>query len=185
MMKRPTFSVRSMVFTAIMAALLCIAAPFSIPVPSAVPLSLASFVVCLIGALLGKKKGCAAVGVYILLGMIGLPVFSGFMGGFAHVVGVTGGYIIGYIPCVFLTGLFTELSGGKLRGMVAGMTLGTLALYILGTAWFMLFTDSELTAALAGCVMPFLPSDVLKIVAASALAVPLRNRLLPVIKGGG
>ncbi len=183
MTNKPHLSVRSMVFTAIMAALLCIAAPFSLPIPSAVPLSLATFVIYLIGALLGKGKGTAAVGLYILIGMVGLPVFSGFMGGFAHVVGVTGGYIIGYIPCVFLTGLFTELTGGKLRGMVTGMTLGTLALYAFGTVWFMLFTGSGLTAALAGCVVPFLPTDVLKIVAACAVGAPLRNRLLPVIKG--
>lgn len=181
MTKKPHISVRSMVFIAIMAAVLCIAAPFSLPIPSAVPLSLATFVIYLIGALLGWKKGCAAVGVYILLGLVGLPVFSGFMGGFARIAGVTGGYIIGYLPCVLLTGFFTELTGGKLRGIVTGMTLGTLALYTFGTVWFMLFTDSGLAAALAGCVMPFLPSDVLKIVAASALAVPLRNRLLPVI----
>ncbi len=183
MMKKPVFSVRSMVFTAIMAALLCIAAPFSLPIPSAVPLSLATFMIYLIGALLGRAKGTAAVGVYILIGAVGLPVFSGFMGGFAHVAGVTGGYIIGYIPCVFLTGLFTELSCGKLRGIVTGMTLGTLALYAFGTIWFMLFTGSELTAALTGCVMPFLPFDVLKMIVACAVAVPLRNRLLPVIKG--
>lgn len=183
MTKKPDISVRSMVFIAIMAAVLCIAAPFSLPIPSAVPLSLATFVIYLIGALLGWKKGCAAVGVYILLGMVGLPVFSGFMGGFAKIAGVTGGYIVGYLPCVLLTGFFTELTGGKLRGMVTGMTLGTLALYAFGTVWFMLFTGSDILAALAGCVMPFLPSDVLKIVAASALAMPLRSRLLPIIKG--
>ncbi len=181
MTKKHNISVRSMVFIAIMAAVLCIAAPFSLPIPSAVPFSLATFVIYLIGALLGWKKGCAAVGVYILLGLVGLPVFSGFMGGFARIAGVTGGYIIGYIPCVFLVGFFAELTNGKLRGMVTGMTLGTLALYAFGTVWLMLFTGSGLTTALAGCVIPFLPSDVLKIIAASALAVPLRNRLQPVI----
>ena len=171
-----------MVFTAIMAAVLCIAAPFSLPIPSAVPLSLATFVIYLTGALLGWKKGCAAVGVYILLGMVGLPVFSGFMGGFARIAGVTGGYIVGYLPCVLLTGFFTEITGGKLRGMVTGMTLGTLALYAFGTAWFMLFTGSGLAAALAGCVIPFLPADILKIIAASALAAALRKKLMPMMQ---
>lgn len=180
-MTKKTLSVRSMVFTAIMTAVLCVAAPFSIPIPSAAPLSLATFAIYLIGTLLGRSKGSAAVALYILIGMVGLPVFSGFMGGFAKVAGVTGGYIIGYVPCVFLTGLFTELSGGKLRGMVAGMIFGTLALYVLGTIWFMLFTGSGLSEALAGCVIPFLPADVLKMIAACGVSVPLRNRLLPIM----
>lgn len=180
-MTKKTISVRSMVFIAIMSAVLCVAAPFSIPVPSTVPLSLATLAIYLIGTLLGRNKGTVAVVLYILIGMVGLPVFSGFMGGFAKVAGVTGGYIIGYIPCVFLTGLFTEISGGKLRGMVAGMIFGTLALYTIGTIWFMLFTGSELSAALAGCVMPFLPADVLKMIAACGVSVPLRNRLLPIM----
>ncbi|MBE6902531.1 MAG: biotin transporter BioY [Ruminococcaceae bacterium] len=174
-------SVRAMVFTAIMAAVICIAAPLCVPVPSGIPLSLATFAVMLSGTLLGRGKGTAAVAVYILLGLVGIPVFSGFMGGFAHIAGATGGFILGYLPCAFLTGLFTELFGGKAWAMVTGMALGTLSLYALGTVWFMLYTGSGLAAALLGCVVPFLVGDAVKIVAVCALAVPLRKKLLPML----
>ena len=170
-------SVRGMAFTAIVSAVICIAAPLCVPVPSGIPLSLATFAVMLGGALIGKVRGTAAVAVYILLGLVGVPVFSGFMGGFAHIAGATGGYIIGYLPCAFLTGLFTELFGGKAWAMAAGMMLGTLSLYALGTAWFMLYTGSELVAALLGCVVPFLIGDAVKIAAVCALAVPIRKKL--------
>ncbi len=175
-------SVKGMAFTAIMAAVLCVAAPFSLPTPSAVPLTLASLAVYLTGALLGKGRGTAAVCIYVLLGLVGLPVFGGFMGGLAVIAGPTGGYILGYIPCVFLTGLLTERFSGRLHGMAAGMVSGTIMLYALGTAWFMLLTGSGITAALMGCVLPFLPWDAVKIAAACALSVPLRSRLSAVIK---
>lgn len=170
-----------MVFTAIMAAVICVFAPFSIPL-GAVPLSLATFAVYLAAALLGKAKSCAAVAVYILIGLVGVPVFSGFMGGFAVLSGMTGGYIIGYLPCAFLTALFTARFGGRLWAMAVGMALGTIALYTFGTAWFMIFTSSELIAALTTCVLPFLIGDTAKIAAACALAVPLRKKLLPMME---
>lgn len=181
MTNKHKFSVRGMVFTAIMAAVICVFAPFSIPM-GAVPLSLATFAVYLTAALLEKARSCAAVGVYILIGLVGVPVFSGFMGGFTVISGMTGGYIIGYLPCAFLTALFTQRFGGKLWAMAAGMALGTVALYIVGTAWFMVFTGSELVAALAACVIPFLIGDIIKIAAACALALPLRKKLLPMIE---
>lgn len=170
-----------MVFTAIMAAVICVFAPFSIPM-GAVPLSLATFAVYLAAALLGKAKSCAAVAVYILIGLVGVPVFSGFMGGFAVMSGMTGGYIIGYLPCAFLAALFTERFSGRLWAMATGMALGTVALYAVGTAWFMAFTGSELIAALTACVLPFLIGDIAKIAAACALALPLRKKLLPIIE---
>ena len=170
-----------MAFTAIMAALICIAAPLCVPVPSGVPLSLATFAVMLSGTLLGRVRGTAAVAVYILIGLVGVPVFSGFMGGFAHIAGATGGFIIGYLPCAFLAGLFTELFGGRAWAMVTGMTLGTLSLYAVGTIWFMVCTGSGLAAALLGCVVPFLIADALKIAAVCAAAVPLRKKLMPLL----
>ena len=174
---------REMVFTAIAAALICISAPFVIPLPSAVPLSLATVMVYLSGTILGKTKGTLAVVIYLLIGLVGLPVFSGFTGGLSWFAGVTGGYLIGYIPCTFLTGLFTEAFSGKIWAMVTGMVLGTISLYVIGTAWFMLFTGSDMTSALFSCVVPFLVSDIIKIVGVTAISLPLRKKLNPIIKG--
>lgn len=179
-MDKRRLSVRETVFVAVMAAVMCVFAPLSIPM-GAVPLSLATLVVYLDGALLGKAKGCAAVIVYIFIGLAGVPVFSGFIGGLAAVTGITGGYIIGYIPCAYITALFAQRFGGRILAMAAGMVLGTAALYIFGTAWYMLLTGAEIAAALAACVIPFLAGDAVKIAAACALAAPLRKKLLPVM----
>ncbi len=175
--KQSKLTVKSMVFTAIMAAVICIAAPFSIPMPGLVPVSLATFAVYLAGALLGGKKGTLAVVIYILIGAVGLPVFSGFAGGFAKLLGVTGGYIIGYVPCVLLTGIFADKFSAKIWALPLGMVLGTIALYAFGTVWYMIQTGSALVPALLGCVVPFLIGDAIKIALATALAFPLKSRL--------
>ena len=172
-----TVSVKSMVFTAIAAAIICVAAPFSVPLPGLVPISLATFAVYLAGGLLGPKRGSIAVVIYILIGAVGLPVFSGFSGGFAKLLGVTGGYIIGYIPCALLTGIFADMNTKKHWSMPVGMALGTIACYAFGTAWFMIATGTPFLAALASCVVPFLVGDAIKIVAACAVTVPLKSRL--------
>lgn len=176
MKEQKKLNVRAMVFTAIAAALICVASPFSIPMPGLVPLSLGTFAIYLCGALLGGKRATVAVAVFILIGAVGLPVFTGFTGGFAKLLGVTGGYIIGYIPLAFITGIFAEKFKNVLL-MPAGMVLGTAALYAFGTAWFMISTGSGLGAALMSCVVPFLIGDGIKIALATVIAKPLRSRL--------
>lgn len=171
------FTVRGMVFMAIFAAIICIAAPFSVQV-GPIPITLATFAIYLAGAMLGGKRGMIAVIVYIMLGAAGLPVFSNFNGGFAALLGPTGGYIIGYVPLVLLTGIFAEMNSKKHRTMmVIGMLLGTAALYTFGTAWFMIMTGSSLGRALALCALPFIPGDLLKIVCVTAIALPLKEKL--------
>ena len=100
-------AVRKMTEVAIFSALLCVISPFAIPIGS-VSITLATFGVYLSGAVLGCKKGGAAVAVYLMLGFIGLPVFSGFMGGVQRLIGPTGGYLVGYIPCAMITGFFSR-----------------------------------------------------------------------------
>ena len=161
------------------AALICVAGPLSIPA-GPVPLSLASFAVYIAGAVLGPKKGTIAVALYLVIGTIGVPVFSGFSGGFQKLAGVTGGYLAGYIPCALLTGLGAERavkSGARRWILPAAMAAGTLALYGIGTAWFMAQTGNALGAALSLCVVPFLPGDAAKIIGACLLTFPVRKAL--------
>lgn len=184
---------------AMMGAVLCVLAPFSIPVPvSPVPFSLATAVVYLAGVLLGAKKGVACVIVYLLLGMIGLPVFSGFSGGVGVLLGPTGGYLIGYIPCVFVTGgllergwLFKQKKkcfGVEEKAVrpwwrivwnAFAMALGTILCYALGTAWFLCIMDGtySLVQALLVCVVPYVVFDMIKILAVAAIAGPIRKIL--------
>lgn len=165
-----------MALTALFAAVLCAAAPFSIFI-GPVPLSLATLMIYLAAGALDWKSGAVSVVLYVLLGMIGLPVFSGFEGGFQKIVGVTGGFIIGYIVCALGTGLVIALFRGKLWAYALGMVIGTILLYTCGTAWFMFQTRTALPASLALCVTPFLPGDAVKIVIACIAAPKLRVAL--------
>lgn len=169
---------RDMTIVAVMAALLCVAGPLTIAI-GPIPLSLCSFAVYLAGAVLGAKRGTLAVALYLLIGLVGVPVFSGFSGGFQKLVGVTGGYLVGYLACVWLTGLGARDETKKAAGwrLPLHMVLGTIALYAVGTAWFMLQTKNALVAALGMCVIPFLPGDAIKIIAASLLARPIRRAI--------
>lgn len=182
--KKGIFSVRSMVFMAIFAAIICVAAPFAVPLPGGmVPISLGTFAIYLTGALLGGKRGTVSVAVYIMLGAVGLPVFTNFMGGFAKILGPTGGYIIGYIPLVLITGIFADMPSKKHWTMPVGMVLGTAVMYAFGTVWFMIMNGTPLGAALLNCVVPFLIDDSLKIVFATIIAVPLKSRLNAIMTG--
>ena len=168
--------VKDMTLTAVMAALVCIAGPLTIPA-GPIPLSLATFAVYLSGTVLGKKRGTIAVALYLLIGIIGVPVFSGFSGGFQKLAGVTGGYLVGYLPCAFLSGLGAERAEEESRIWIlpAKMAAGTAVLYTIGTAWFMIQSGNALGTALSLCVVPFLPGDAVKIAAAVMLTVPVRK----------
>lgn len=186
--KRRKLTLKDMTFVAVMAALICIAAPVSVPL-GAVPLSLAGFVVCLAGGLLGSRRGTLAVLIYIMLGAVGLPVFSGGNGGFGQLFGITGGYIAGYIPCALISGIFSDKfckvpPKGKnpfrsgVWAIPVGMAAGTLVLYVVGTAWFAAVQGISPWAAAAVCVLPFIPGDIIKIACASGITISLRHRLI-------
>ena len=184
--KRSSY-VRNMVFTAMFAALICVAAPFSIQV-GPIPISLATFAIYLTGAILGGKRGMVATIVYIMIGAVGLPVFSGFRGGFGVLFGMTGGYIIGYIPLVLITGIFAEMNSKKINRVIVtviGMILATAALYTFGTIWYMIVSGNDLITSLKTCVLMFIPGDAIKIACVTAVSVPLRAKLNHAMFGSG
>ena len=168
---------KDITLTAMMTALICVAGPLSLWI-GPIPLSLASFAVYMAGAILGAKRGTAAVALYLVIGFCGIPVFSGFTGGLPRLAGVTGGYLVGYLPCAYLTGLGADSSPDSprfCRSLLPAMLLGTAVLYLVGTAWFVILTGSSVSAALSACVLPFLPGDAFKILAVSFLALPVRK----------
>ena len=171
---------KDMTLTAVMASLICIAGPLTIQA-GPIPLSLATLAIYLAASVLGAKKGTLAVTLYLLIGIIGIPVFSGFSGGFQKLAGVTGGYLAGYLPCAYLSGLGTDLQKGTEKRKwlpPVMMAAGTLVLYLIGTLWFMKQSGNAFGAALSFCVLPFLPGDAVKIAAAALLAPPLRMAVL-------
>ena len=108
-MKNKKLTTYQMAVTALMAAALCVLGPLSVPI-GAVPISLANFVICLTAWLLGPKFGTLSVAVYLLIGLVGVPVFSGYGAGIAKLAGPTGGYLVGYLLLAFIGGLFIEMS---------------------------------------------------------------------------
>ena len=151
-------------------------------VPMTVPFTMQTFAVCLIAALLGLRGGLWAVGCYILLGAVGAPVFAGFKGGLGALLGVTGGYIVGFLFTALVVGLTADRLGRRVPVLAAAMAAGVLLCYAFGTAWFVLvYTRNSgpigVGAALAWCVLPYLIPDAVKI----ALAATLTGRLHPLL----
>ena len=172
------FSTQSLVLTALMTAVTCILAPMSIPIPfSPVPLTLTNFVVEISIFLLGWKKATASFIIYLLLGLCGLPVFSGFSGGVGKFAGPTGGYLIGFILLTVIGGLFAEHFHWKRSACTVGMVLGMAVTYAFGTAWLCLQLNLSFTAGLFTGVIPYLPGDAVKIALAVAFGPVLKKRV--------
>ncbi len=150
-----------------------------ITVPFAVPFTMQLFAVYFTAILLGGKSGTIAVAVYLLLGAIGIPVFSGGKGGFSALIGPTGGYLFGMLLIGGAYWLSTRLFGRKLPVEILSLVLGTLLCYLLGTALFAAQSAQHgFFAALSLCVLPFLLPDACKLAMALVLGRRLRKALL-------
>lgn len=161
---------------AVMTAVLCVLGPMSIPI-GAVPISLATFVLYLMVYILGTTGASISTLVYLLLGLTGLPVFSGYSGGFAKLAGPTGGYLVGYIFIALIGGIILKRSRANTVISALGLVLGTAVLYVFGTAWFVILMDVTVGYALTVCVLPFILIDLGKIVVATLIGKPVRSAL--------
>lgn len=174
-------NIKDLCYIALCVALMAICSWISIP--TVVPFTLQTMGVFLCVGLLGGKRGTIAVLVYILLGAIGIPVFSGFSGGFGVLFGNTGGYIIGFLGTALIMWLFEKIFGDNKIAFVISMLIGLIICYAFGTIWFMvLYTHNTgavgLMTVLGWCVFPFIIPDLVKM----AIAAYLAKRLKPVIK---
>ena len=146
-------------------------------IPLPVPVTMQSFALCLLSAVLGTGAGLWIWACYVALGAVGLPVFSGFMGGLGALTGVTGGYILGF---VFIPLCVGTMARHKSRGMLAAsMALGLILCYICGTLWYTLvYAESGgFAAALTVCVLPYVLPDGMKILLAVYLSPRLKSTL--------
>ena len=153
-------SVKDMCFIGIFATLIS-ASAVSIPLPGGVPVTLQTFIIMLAGVILGPKKGMLAVFVYILIGAVGVPVFSGFRGGFAVITGPTGGFIMTFPLITLFSGL--GVKGNKIIKLSLWTGAGVILNYFCGMLWFTFITDHGFRAAFTFCVLPFLPADTVKV----------------------
>jgi len=147
-------------------------AQVEIPLPfTPVPITGQTFGVLLVGAALGSKRGAAALGFYLSLGMFGLPFFAGGAHGFSIVIGATGGYLIGFILAAYVIGRLAERGWERsVRTSLVPFLVGTVIIYVCGVAWLAVLLGSFSKAIAAG-LLPFLIGDVVKLIAA-ALALP-------------
>ena len=169
---------RMMTETALMSAVLCILGPLALPI-GPVPISLATFGVLLAAYMTGPIKSATSCLIYLAVGTIGLPVFSGFQGGFAKLAGPTGGYLLGYLFLALIAGWFIHHFYDLIWMQFVGMCFGTIVLYGIGTLWLAHVAGLTFSEALAAGVLPFIPGDLVKMVVAIILGRTLKNRLSP------
>ena len=172
--------IKNLTLRAILAAVICVIAPFALPA-GAIPITLASFIIFIVSACTKAKFSIPAISIYILLGCFGLPVFSGFCGGLQILTGLTGGYIIGYLPCAAVISFLCEKHGNNKAVFPLSMLLGTVICYLCGASWYIAQTEYSVATALLTCIVPFILGDIIKITAASIISITLRPRLAKIL----
>jgi biotin transport system substrate-specific component len=164
----PVEKLRAIVLCSLMAGLMAAGAFIHVPI-GPVPIVLTNLFVLLSGLLLGARWGAASAALYLLVGSIGFPVFSGGRGGLAHLFGPTGGYLFGFILSAWITGFISERFRRSINGSVVAVLLGSLIIYGLGIPWLKVITNMTWNKAWMVGMVPFLPGDALKAVTAVIL----------------
>lgn len=176
-MKEKKLSIQQLAVIGVMTAVTCILAPLSIPI-GVVPISFTNLAVYIALYVLGVKKGTISYLVYLCIGLVGVPVFSGFTSGPGKLFGPTGGYLIGFILMAVIAGIFIDRFTDKMFLCFLGMVLGTAVCYLLGTLWLAYQGGMNFQAALAAGVLPFIPGDIAKMVVAMLIGPQIRKQLI-------
>lgn len=169
----PVEKLRWMVLASLMAALTAVGAYVHIPI-GPVPIALTTLFALLAGLLLGSRWGLTSMGVYVLVGLMGMPVFAGGKGGFAHLFGPTGGYLFGFLLAAWVTGFISERFDGHLFWEIVSVVVGSIAIYSLGIPWLKMVTNMTWPRSLMVGLVPFLVGDAIKASVAIALARAVR-----------
>lgn len=146
----------------IFTALTIILSQLSIPMPYGVPMTLQTFIIPLVALILGKKEGTFVATIYILLGLVGLPVFAGFSGGASIFFGPTGGFIFSFPFMAYLSGMAKEKETSM--SALLWLFLGTVLNLLVGMFYFSFITSSSLIVAFTACVLPFIPTAIIKVI---------------------
>ncbi|MCX7636065.1 MAG: biotin transporter BioY [Syntrophales bacterium] len=173
-MSNDRHAIRGMTYAALFGALTAVGAYIAIPLPP-VPITMQTFFVSLAGGLLGAPLGAMSQVVYILLGVIGLPVFAGGKAGFGVLLGPTGGYLVGFIFGAYATGrlLAGKAEAGLVRIMTA-MLVGYVFIYLPGLAQLMYVAKLDLARAIAVGLVPTIPGGILKIILAALVVKKIK-----------
>lgn len=167
---------RSMIMTGMFTAVIAVLSQIAIPMPSGVPITLQTFGVALTGCVLGWKLGGVAAFIYLLVGAVGVPVYSNFTGGVGRLLGPTGGFIVGFIALAVLCGI-----GAKLSNRAAGPALSLLGLiicHLVGAGWYAISAGTSFASAFLAVSLPYLLKDALSVILAYLIAQTLVKRAL-------
>ncbi len=172
-------SLRDMMLVSMFTAILAVLAYVAVPLPfSPVPVTGQTFGVMLIGLLLGKKRGVMSIVLLLLLGTVGVPVFSGGRAGLSVLVGPTGGYLFGWILSVVVIDVVKSKIHGFKGAVAAGLVGGVAVTYLIGVPWLAASTGMTLSAAIAAGALPFLPGDLFKVIIAALTAERMPKQLM-------
>ncbi|WP_049944830.1 MULTISPECIES: biotin transporter BioY [unclassified Butyrivibrio] len=156
-------------------------------------MTLQTLIIPIAGIVLGKRRGTYATLLYLLIGTVGIPVFSGFKGGIGIIFGLTGGFLISFPILSYTAGLGDEIAANVLRKqgrksphiyftiLVLCLAIGATINYVFGTIWFMLFSKSTFIAGFTACVLPFIPTSIVKIILVALIAPQLKKRLSSIL----
>lgn len=165
---------RELCYIAVATATLAVCSWIAVPLGE-IPVTLQTLGVFFVSGLLGARRAFFAVVAYLLLGFCGVPVFAGFTGGVGKLFTPTGGYLIGFPFAASLIGWLCKAFGKGFFKTAAAMLCGMLAYYAVATAWFVALTAQGIIPALALCVLPYLPFDIIKIAVAASLVKKFRK----------
>ncbi len=171
------FSTRNMCYVGLMTAVIAIMAQISIPMPESVPMTMQTFAITLAAVVLGAKLSTISTTIYVLLGAVGLPVLAGFTGGISKFVGPTGGFLISFPIMAFIIGYAVDHRIAFRGAFVVGLILGTVVNYVVGVAIFCVLTNSSVMVGFTACVLPFIPTAIIKAILASVIGFAIRKRL--------
>jgi len=167
-----------LVLASLLAALIAVGGYIVIPI-GPVPIVLQNLFVLVAALLLGSRWAAASVSVYLLAGACGLPVFAGGGGGLGHLFGPRGGYLFGFLVAAWVVGRISETFRQRPVAEIGGMVVGSLIIYAIGVPWLQMILGLSLGKALAVGMYPFVPGDIIKIVAAYVIVKSVRPLLHP------
>lgn len=176
-MTNDQLKLRSMIITALFAAIIGVMAQLIIPLPL-VPITGQTLAIGLAATILGARYGTISVLLYLIIGAAGVPVFAEFSGGISKLIGPTGGYLVGFIPAAFVIGYYMEKTSFTIMNAMIANTIGMVITLIFGTAWLKIAADLSWTAAIASGLTPFVIVGLIKAALASWIGIIIRKRLI-------
>lgn len=176
--KQAQLNIKDCILISLFSAIIAVSSLIHIPSP--VPLTLQTLAIFCALVILGGKKGTVAIILYIFLGIIGLPVFSGFSGGVGHLLGATGGYVFGFVLTGIIFQIATFKNKNSTKRQIIGLAAGLLSCYLVGTLWYAAVYIGDITlqtiaSATVVCVLPFVIPDAIKLIAAILIGKKLKN----------